>query len=190
MKYDEALITRLNEFLKENLKDHRLEHTYKVADEAVKLAEKYGVDKDTAYMAGLFHDMYRNLPNNAMNMYIRHLNIPERYCDNSNLAHSKIAAAVMKNNYNIEDEELLNAVSYHTTGRADMSLLEKIVFIADAIEPGRKYPGVDKIREAAYEDIDRACMISLEGTIKFLTSKEAYIDPDTIKALEYLKGAK
>lgn len=183
-------MTRLEEFLKENLKDHRLEHTYAVAEEAVKLAEHYGADKDKAYLAAMFHDMYRNLPNNVMNMYIRHFKLPERYCNNSNLAHSKLAASVMANNYDIDDQELIDAVSYHTTGRADMSLLEKIVFIADAIEPGRSYPGVNRIRTAAYEDINRACMLSLEGTVNFLRSKDAYIDPDTIEALEYLKGAK
>ena len=69
-----------------------------------------------------------------------------------------------------------------------MSLLEKIVFIADAIEPGRNYGGVDEIREAAYEDIDKAVLMSLEGTIKYLSAKSAFIDSDTLEAYEYMRS--
>ena len=178
---------RLREFLKENLKESRLEHTYSVKEEAAKLAAAYGADVSKAELAALFHDAYRNLPPQAMDMYINTLGIPARYKGNPNLAHSKIAAAAMKQVYDIDDQELIDAVSYHTTGRAGMSLLEKVLFIADAIEPGRHYPGVDEIRQAAYVDLDKACRLSLEGTVRFLKSKDAFIDQDTVDALKYLK---
>ena len=178
---------RLREFLKENLKESRLKHTYAVKEEAAKLARVYGADVSKAELAALFHDAYRNLSPQAMDMYINTLKVPARYKGNANLAHSKIAAAAMEQVFEIDDPELIDAVSYHTTGRANMSLMEKILFIADAIEPGRHYPGVDKIREAAYEDLDKACRLSLEGTVRFLKSKDAFIDQDTIDALKYLK---
>ena len=184
---DECMKKRIETTLKENLKEKRLIHTYAVADEAEKLATRYGEDIERARTAALLHDMYRNLSPAAMTMYIKQLAIDDRYIGNVNLAHSKIAAVVMKLNYGIEDEDMINAVSYHTTGRAGMSLLEKIIFLADAIEPARNYPGVDEVRKEAYIDIDRACILSLEGTISFLRSKDAYIDSDTIDALNYLK---
>ncbi|MDO4393276.1 MAG: bis(5'-nucleosyl)-tetraphosphatase (symmetrical) YqeK [Bacillota bacterium] len=187
---DEKMIERIECCLKENLKPSRLEHTYAVADEAVKLAEIYGADPEKARLASLFHDMYRNLSTQALDMYIRQLGIPDRYKGNLNLAHSKVAAEIMRNNYNIDDEDMINAVSYHTTGRADMSILEKIVFIADAIEPKRNYPGVDEIREKAYKDIDEAILLALGSTIKYLKAKDAYIDSDTIDAYEYLRSIK
>ncbi|MCI7248753.1 MAG: bis(5'-nucleosyl)-tetraphosphatase (symmetrical) YqeK [Clostridiales bacterium] len=185
---DQKLIDRIECFLKENLKESRLKHTYAVAEQAVELADIYGADRDKARLASLFHDMYRNLTGQALDMFIRQLGVPDRYRGNSNLAHSKIAAEVMKKSYGITDTDILNAVSYHTTGRAGMSLLEKIVFIADAIEPGRNYGGVDEIREAAYEDIDKAVLMSLEGTIKYLSAKSAFIDSDTLEAYEYMRS--
>lgn len=178
---------RLEEFLKENLKESRLRHTHAVAEDAVKLARRFGADEEKAELAALFHDAYRNLPIPAMDMYITRLGMPDRYKGNPNLAHSKIAAAAMEQVFGVEDRDMINAVSYHTTGRAGMSDLEKIIFIADATEPGRRYPGVGRIRKALEKDLDRACLLSLESTVRFLESKEAYIDRDTVDALEYFK---
>lgn len=177
------------EYIEKNLNEKRLRHTYSVAKEAVKLAERYGADAERAELAALFHDMFRSTPVPVLNMYIRQMGLSESNMDNPNLSHGKIAAAVMKKDYGIEDLELLNAVSYHTTGRAGMTLLEKIIFLADAIEPGRKYPDVEKIREMAYVDIDRACIDSLERTVKYVREIGEYLDPDTEKAIDYLKEA-
>lgn len=177
------------EYIEKNLNEKRLRHTYSVAKEAVKLAERYGADAERAELAALFHDMFRSTPVPVLNMYIRQMGLSESNMDNPNLSHGKIAAAVMKKDYGIEDLELLNAVSYHTTGRAGMTLLEKIIFLADAIEPGRKYPDVEKIRKMAYVDIDRACIGSLERTVKYVREIGEYLDPDTEKAIDYLKEA-
>ncbi|MEE0772255.1 MAG: bis(5'-nucleosyl)-tetraphosphatase (symmetrical) YqeK [Anaerovoracaceae bacterium] len=185
--YYKELKNQIIEYIEKNLNEKRLRHTYSVAKEAVKLAERYGADAERAELAALFHDMFRSTPVQVLNMYIRQLGLPESNMDNPNLSHGKIAAAVMKKDYGIEDKELLNAVSYHTTGRAGMTLLEKIIFLADAIEPGRKYPDVEKIRETAYVDIDRACIESLERTVKYVREIGEYLDPDTEKAIDYLK---
>ena len=185
--YYKELKNQIIEYIEKNLNEKRLRHTYSVAKEAVKLAERYGADAERAELAALFHDMFRSTPVQVLNMYIRQLGLPESNMDNPNLSHGKIAAAVMKKDYGIEDKELLNAVSYHTTGRAGMTLLEKIIFLADAIEPGRKYPDVEKIRETAYVDIDRACIESLERTVKYVREIGEYLDPDTEIAIDYLK---
>lgn len=179
--------SKIIEYIEHNLKEKRLKHTYSVAEEAVRLAEKYGEDCERAEFAALFHDMFRSTPVTVLNMYVRHLGLPDRLMDNANLSHSKVAAEIMKRDYGIEDEDMINAVSFHTTGRAGMSRLEKIIFLADAIEPGRNYPSVEETRRLAYIDLDKACISSLERTVEYIRGKGEYLDPDTVNALNYLK---
>ena len=149
-----------------------------------------GVDNlvEKADLAVCFHDLYRGRPLSELDELIEKYGISDRYKGNANLAHGKIAAAAMKEEYGIRDEDMINAVSYHTTGREGMSLLEKIVFLADAIEPGRDYPLVDKLREMSRINLDEACLMSLDGTIKFLENQgETDIDKDTLKARDWLR---
>lgn len=181
---------RIEKYINENLKEKRLKHTYSVAKEAVKLSQRYGEDEEKAYLAALFHDMFRSAPVNALNMYIKHLDLPKKLIDNPNLAHGKIAAEIMRRDYGVADEDIINAVSYHTTGRANMSRLEKIIFLADAIEPGRNYPSVEKTRKLAYEDLDEACINSLKRTVEYVNSKGEYLDQDTVDALDFLLNLK
>ncbi|MGI6765640.1 MAG: bis(5'-nucleosyl)-tetraphosphatase (symmetrical) YqeK [Lentihominibacter sp.] len=178
------------DYIETNLSEGRIKHTYAVTDEADKLARCYGADPMKIKIVSLLHDMARSMPVDAMNMYIQHLDLPAKYKNNPNLAHSKIGAELAARELGIDDEEILDGISYHTTGRAHMSLVEKIIFLADAIEPGRNYPGVDEIRKLAYEDIDAACAKSLSGTIEFITSKGKYLDEDTVSALESLVNKK
>lgn len=183
----EKLKCKIMEYLEVSLKPTRLEHTLSVATLAVEMARKYGADVQKAELAALLHDMARNIGIPATNMYVKALKLPEEYTDNVNLAHSKIGAALAGSEFNVSDPEILDAVSYHTTGRADMSILEKIIFLADAIEPLRDYNGVDSIRAKAEESLDCGCMASLGSTIEFLKRKGVYIDRDTIEAFNYLK---
>ncbi|MPN28243.1 hypothetical protein SDC9_175684 [bioreactor metagenome] len=88
------------------------------------------------------------------------------------------------------DNDILNAVSYHTTGRSNMSQLEKIIYLADAIEPNREYPGVDELRKAAFVNLDEACILSLSRTIDYVKSQNLFLDEDTIEARDYLKELK
>lgn len=155
-------------YIEQNLKEKRLKHTYSVVNEAKKLAERYGEDIEKAEFAALAHDMFRNMSAAIQNMYIRQLGLPKKLIDNPNLAHSKIAAEILKKDYGVYDEEIINAVSFHTTGRAGMSTLEKIIFLADAIEPERNYPTVEETRALAYENLDKACINSLERTIEYI----------------------
>lgn len=182
--------TRIKNYIESNLKEKRLAHTYAVAQEAGRLAVRYGEDPQKAEIAAFFHDMCRNMSVDVMNMYLRHMKLPVKYMDNPNLAHGKIAAEIMKRDYGIYDEDIINAVSYHTTGRAGMSKLEKIIFLADAIEPARSYPSVEETRALAYVDLDRACISSLERTVEYIQGKGDYLDPDTIKAKNDLKEKK
>ncbi len=179
-------------YIEKNASEKRKIHTEGVRQTAIKLAEKYGssdeILKQKSELAALFHDMYRGVSTDILNYYVKHLGLDEkRYKDNANLAHGKIAAAVMMREYGITDDDLLNAVSFHTTGRPGMSLLEKIIYIADAIEPNRNYPGVDELRMSAERDIDLACLQSLTNTITYVRGENKYLDEDTINAKEYFE---
>ena len=180
-----ALVNRCLARIDADLKPSRAEHTKNVAKEAIRLAEKYGADKQKAEIAALLHDIARNLSQEEMNRYVRKLGLPDRYLDNKNLAHSKIGVYIIQRDFGIQDEELLNAVAYHTTGRDGMTLLDKIIFLADAMEPGRHYPGVGELRRLTEKDLDKACAFSLRRTKEYIESRGFYLDPDTAKALDY-----
>lgn len=155
---------------------------------AVHLAKIYGVDEDKADLAAMMHDMYRfHGQQEREDELIDRLGIDKRYKGNLKLAHSKVAAAALEKDWGITDRDILNAVSYHTTGRAGMSTLEKIVYLADAIEPARDYPGVEKLRQLAETDLDRACLDSFESSLAFVRAKGDIIDQDTVSARDSLK---
>lgn len=183
----ERLKEKILEYIRMNLKESRLQHIYRVAETAVAMARREGADVRKAEIAALLHDCARNLPPEKLNSLVEELGLPDRYRDNVNLSHSKVGAAFAGRLFNIDDREILDAISYHTTGRCRMTTLEKIVFLADAIEPGRDYPGVEAIRDAAEESLDRGCLKSLEGTIEFLKAADKFIDNDTIEAFNDIK---
>ena len=180
-------ISEIKQYIEHNFSETRKTHTEGVRKTAIKLAEKYGADPKKAETAALFHDMYRGVPVNTLNYYIKHLELDSRYIDNANLAHGKIAAMVMERDFDIKDQDIINAVAYHTTGRAGMSTLEKVVYLADAIEPSRNYPGVDDLRKEAEKDLDKACLMSLTSTAEFVRASGKYLDNDTVLAMEYLE---
>lgn len=175
------------DYTREHLKPSRFRHTLMVREEAVRLAKRFGADEARAETAAIFHDMAKNLSGEEMKELIREFQLDEKYIDQPNLAHSKLAACLMKRDFGVTDPDILNAVAYHTTGRAGMTDLEKIVFLADAIEPGRDYPSVDEIRKVAEMDLDGACILLLELTVEYLSQKGTPIDGDTLDALQDMK---
>ncbi len=157
---------QITAYIKKNLKERRLAHTFGVVEEAKKLAAAYGEDVEKAELGALFHDAFR---------------------ETGNLVHGGIAADAMKDIYGIQDEDLCNAVRFHTTGRAGMSLLEKIIYLADAIEPGRSYPGVEALRILAYQDLDSACIKALGNTIQYVAENDLDLDCNTLEAYNDIK---
>ena len=142
--------------IEERLSDKRKTHTYGVMDTAEKLAVRYGADVEKTRLAALCHDLYRSTPQKELNELVKAKGLSKKYIDNKDLSHGRLAACTMEDKFGISDEEVLNAVRYHTTGRAGMCLLEKIIYLADAIEPGRNYPGIEEQRALAFEDLDKA----------------------------------
>ena len=177
----------IEKYITDNFSEKRKNHTYGVRDTSMKLAGKYGADPEKARVCSLYHDMFRRASDELIDEYIEKYGLDPKYRGDPDLAHSKIAALYMKNVIGIDDEDMLNAVSYHTTGRSGMSALEKVIFLADAIEPNRDYPSVSMLREAADKDLDEACLLLLERTEGYLKLKGREMDQDSLEARDYFR---
>jgi predicted HD superfamily hydrolase involved in NAD metabolism len=170
-------------YLKNNLKEKRYEHVLSVEDMAIKLAEIHKGDVKNAKIAALVHDCAKNMSDEQLiKMAEEHNLCIDEICRQSpQLLHAPVAAIIGKETMGIEDVDILNAVTYHTTGRKHMSLLEKIIYIADYVEPLRKFSGVDDLRSEAYKDVDIALLKSFNNTIKFVIDKGQLLHLDTIE---------
>ncbi|RKQ37850.1 bis(5'-nucleosyl)-tetraphosphatase (symmetrical) YqeK [Oceanobacillus halophilus] len=178
MKIDDAI-----EVVKPHLTQKRFEHTLRVRDTAVKLAEKYGESKLKAELAAVFHDYckYRSL--DEMERIIKMDPLPKDLLKfHHELWHGPVASILIEKEYGIKDNDVQRAIYYHTTGRANMSKLEMIIFLADYIEPGREFPGLQEVREVAETNLVHACWMTSKNMISFLMSKNAIIYPDTFYA--------
>jgi predicted HD superfamily hydrolase involved in NAD metabolism len=179
----------LLEFIKSRLSGKRLEHSENTAKEAVKLAFIYGADVENAYAAGILHDVAKGLPAETLKKiaYDNNIEIDEYEKRNTELLHGKIGALIIKKEFGIKDADILSAIEWHTTGHENMSLLEKIIYLADIIEPGRTFRDVDIIKELAYKDINTAMMLALKYVMDYVRSKGLTLHPNSLKAYDYLK---
>ncbi|MCY7856441.1 bis(5'-nucleosyl)-tetraphosphatase (symmetrical) YqeK [Bacillus sonorensis] len=176
MKRDEALAC-----VKEQLTEQRYTHTVGVMETAVKLAERFGADVKKAETAAIFHDYAKFRPKEEMKQIILDENKSLEVLDfHHELWHAPAGASLVKTEVGITDEDVLSAIRYHTSGRPGMTLLEKIIYVADYIEPGRLFPGVDEVRALAEENLDLALIQALKNTITFLLKKNQAVFPDTI----------
>ncbi|MBQ9272818.1 MAG: bis(5'-nucleosyl)-tetraphosphatase (symmetrical) YqeK [Mogibacterium sp.] len=135
----DASLSRLEDFMRENLKESRYGHSLRVEEMAVRLAEIYGLDTGKAAFAGRYHDIAKNFDEDRMDACIRKYGLPDELLGNNALAHSKVGAAILEHEFGVTDEEILNGVRYHTTGRAGMSAFEVTILTADVVEDGRTY---------------------------------------------------
>lgn len=166
----------------------RYAHTIGVAYTAASLAMRYGADIEKAYLAGLLHDCAKCIETDEKLALCKKykVNLTQFETDNPFLIHAKLGSCLAEKKYGVEDPEILSAIRYHTTGKPRMSLMEKIVFSADYIEPGRKIiPGLEEIRKIIFIDLDRAVCLILEGTMRHLKNKEQPIDELSIEAYDY-----
>lgn len=162
------------------LTEHRYNHTIGVMNTAIALAKKYQADEKKAELAAIFHDYAKFRPKEEMERIIIEQGMPSELLQfNSELWHAPVGAYLAKKEARIQDEEVLDAIRYHTSGRKGMSLLEKIIYLADYIEPGRHFPGVEEVREIAVESLDKALIKSIQNTILFLMKKGQPVFPAT-----------
>ena len=173
-EYLSLLQTRLNE--------KRFIHSLNVADAAVTLARRFGADEEKAYLAGLLHDITKNETDENQLQIMESggiiLSMTQR--NNSKLWHAMSGMIYLRDTLGIKDEEILGAVRWHTTGKAGMTLLEKVVFIADYISDERDYPDVDVMRHLAEVSLDAAALYALKYSLKHLSLKEKPICEDSV----------
>ncbi|MGO4968536.1 bis(5'-nucleosyl)-tetraphosphatase (symmetrical) YqeK [Bacillus paralicheniformis] len=176
MKREEALAC-----VQEQLTEQRYIHTVGVMETAVKLAERFGADVKKAEIAAIFHDYAKFRPKEEMKQIILNGGGPLEVLDfHHELWHAPAGAALVKTEVGITDEDILSAIRFHTSGRPNMTLLEKVIYVADYIEPGRRFPGVEEVRTLAEEDLDLALIQALKNTMIFLISKNQAVYPETV----------
>lgn len=180
----------IKEKLQNTLDEMRYEHTLGVMYTAGSLAMAYGQDIRQAMLAGLLHDCAKCISLEEMVQWCDKYNFPisEMERGSKNLLHAKAGAVMAEHEYHIIDREILQAITYHCTGAPNMSMLDKIVYVADFIEPGRKdAKNLDMIRKMAFVDLD-ACMAQITYDIlNYLNSKGYVIDPTTEETYHFYK---
>ena len=182
---------KIRKQLAKNLDVKRYEHTLGVAYTAAALAMRYGENIYDAELAGLLHDCAKCIDNEKkIQICEKHqIEISDSERKNPFLLHAKVGGYIANKKYDVKDSNILNAVIYHTTGRPEMSMLEKIIYIADYIEPGRNTaPNLATIRSLVFQDLDKALLQILEDTLTYLQKTDKEIDPMTQKTYEYYKG--
>jgi len=168
------------QIVKHQLTEHRYQHTVGVMETAIELAEKYGADVKKAELAAIFHDYAKFRPKEEMKQIIVERNMPRDLLKyNSELWHAPVGAYLVEKEVGITDFEILNAIRYHTSGRPNMTVLEKVIYLADYIEPGRIFPGVEEVRELAKQNLNLAVIKAVQNTIQFLMKKNQSVYPDT-----------
>ncbi len=174
--------------LEKELNYKRFVHTLGVAATAASLAMCYGENMEKAELAGLLHDCAKCMDLKKMVRLCESegLEISEQERRSDALLHSKAGSILARTRYGVRDADILNAIRYHTTGRPGMSLLEKIIFIADYIEPGRNVAeDLPQVRALAFEDLDACLLLILKDTLAYLESRGAQTDPMTQRTWMY-----
>ena len=164
-------------------------HVLGTEQEAVRLAERYGADVTKARIAALLHDCTKKLDMDEQLALCKKYHIPLDELERKalKLLHSKTGAAIARDVFAVDDD-VYNAILYHTTGKPDMTLLEKIIYLADYIEPSRDFPGVNDLRACVYENLDRGMLMGLEMTIDEMTEMGNPVHHATMEARDWLKG--
>lgn len=179
---------QMEEYLRNNLKESRLKHSLGVRETAVKLAKKYGANIEKSRIAGLVHDIAKEKKGEEILAICKGEGIKiDNFSENSpSLLHGEAGAIIARDLMGVADEEILKAIKYHTTGRENMGILEKIIYLADCIEPGRDFPGVEELRKLSESSLEAALLFSFDITIKSVISRGQLIHLDTIEARNYL----
>jgi predicted HD superfamily hydrolase involved in NAD metabolism len=166
--------------VKAQLTEHRYQHTLGVMETAIDLARRYGADEKKAELAAIFHDYAKFRPKDEMKKIIATQGMSNDLLEyNTELWHAPVGAYLAEAEAGITDLEVLDAIRYHTSGRRGMTKLEKVIYLADYIEPGRHFPGVEEVRDLAKINLDDALIKSVQNTIIFLMKKNQAIYPET-----------
>ncbi len=176
--------------IKNRLTPKRLYHSICVAEKAKHLAEKYGSDAEKAYTTGLVHDIMKN---QSVEDMLKLIDSDGQVLTENEKAitvtlHAIAGEIYLRKELGVTDEEVLSAVRWHTTGKEDMSLFEKIIYVADLVSDDREYPDVEEVRQLAEDDLDKTLLRGLSFTIEDNAKKYKLIHNDTVKAYNYYLG--
>jgi len=178
MKIEEA-----RQIIKPIMTNKRYEHTLRVAETAVELAKIYDADLYEAELAALLHDYAKCLELDELRRWIETNPLPkDLLLHHYELWHGPVGALMVKRKFGINQQAILDAIHYHTTGRAHMSKLDMIIFLADYIEPGRDFPGLEEVREIGKTNLEKGCWLASRNTIQYLMAKKSAIYPESFHA--------
>ncbi|MDY3985143.1 nicotinate (nicotinamide) nucleotide adenylyltransferase [Dysosmobacter sp.] len=182
-------LSRLRPAALSYLKYKRIPHVLGTEQEAIRLAERYGADVEKARRAALLHDITKKLDMaDQLALCQRYgIRLDDLEQKALKLLHAKTGAVIARDVFGVDDE-IYNAIWYHTAGHAGMTLLEKIIYIADYIEPSRDFPGVDRLRKVCYENLDAGVLLGLEMTVEEMTAMGNPVHRATLEARDFLKG--
>ena len=185
MKYD---LEKIKGDIKESLSSYSYNHSINVMEEAIKLGKHYQIDINKCACCALTHDLAKEFSEEENKNLIEKYNLSKDLLneENKNLLHGILASLIVKEKYNFSDD-MCAAIKYHTTGYPGMSLLAKIIYLADKIEKGKNYPGIDLERALAYQDLDKAIITCLDNQIKNLTLKQKPINKLALLTKEFLE---
>ena len=183
-------LKQAKELVRSRLSDKRYEHTINVKKMAVKLAKHYGTDPEQAALAALLHDAAKELPKDEMRAIMQ---AHPEYAQGGEARptpvwHGICAAILARTEWGVTDEAVLSAIACHTAGKAGMTQLDKILYLADMTSAERDWPGVDDLRTLEMQDLDRALCDALKRSIDFVEEKGGSLDPESVAAYEYAKA--
>ncbi|WP_416144504.1 bis(5'-nucleosyl)-tetraphosphatase (symmetrical) YqeK [Planococcus koreensis] len=177
--------------VKKRLPENRYNHVLGVLGTAVELAKRFNVPEEKAQVAAILHDVAKFSDRQWMQSVIISQKMDPLLLDyHAELWHAPVGAYVASYEFGVSDEDVLNAIRYHTTGRAGMSDLEKIIYVADMVEPNRKFTGVDELRQLKEQGLDVMMEACIKHSIEFLVSKNQPVFPDSLKCYEYFTKQK
>lgn len=177
--------------VKPRMKEKRYIHTLGVMDTAIELAERFGEDPKKAEVAAILHDVCKFADADWMEKIVQEQGLDSCLIGwGSELLHGPVGAYVAQTEFQVTDEDVLNAIRFHTTGRPNMSRLEKIIYIADMIEPNRNFDGVERLREKAKKDLDKAMRACIRHSLKFLVETKQPIYPLSIECFNFMHQRK
>ncbi|AXF54659.1 bis(5'-nucleosyl)-tetraphosphatase (symmetrical) YqeK [Salicibibacter kimchii] len=179
------------EKVRQVLPKERYNHTLGVMQTAVALAKRHGVDQEKAELAALLHDYAKPLPKEELVAVLKKHEPAENFSEYGGvLLHAPAGAYMVEEAFGIEDTEIFSAIYWHTTGRPQMSLFEKVIFLADYMEPGRSFPGLEEVRKLAEVDVDEALLVTYTNTIQHLLAGKRMVHPMTVAAYNDAIGEK
>lgn len=181
-------LDKIDNYLKENLKEQRYIHSIGVRDCAVSLAYQYGEDEEKAEIAGLVHDCAKNLEDKDLIDMATESGYKLDLVSKAEpqLLHGLCGSIIAEKIMGISDKYILDSIIYHTIGRENMTKLDKIIYLADYIEPNRNFQGVDYLRNLSYLDLNKAMLYAFDNTIKYVISKGKLMHMETIKGRNYI----